>query len=84
MQAQGREPSLITLLFLKLEVCFIFYFILFFQIEPIFPDTFETKASKSRRRMAGPDRTEYYRGHLKYMGMDDGAPILTYLTCTIR
>lgn len=29
-----------------------------------------------------PDSYEYYRGYLKYMGIDDGAPILTYLTCT--
>lgn len=29
-----------------------------------------------------PDSYEYYRGYLKYLGIDDGAPILTYLTCT--
>ena len=28
------------------------------------------------------DSYEYYRGYLKYLGIDDGAPTLTYLTCT--
>ena len=30
------------------------------------------------------DSYEYYRGYLKYLGIDDGAPILTYLpvSCT--
>lgn len=81
--AQSREPSLIVLLFWKLEVC-----VCVFSKEPIVESFLlarilskqkSPKAEEAWRALIehNSDSYEYYRGYLKYLGIDDGAPILT-------
>ena len=69
------------------------FFFLFFKKEPIVESLLlarilskqkSPEAEEAWRALIehNPDSYEYYRGYLKYLGIDDGAPILTYLTCT--